>query len=90
MNEQLVLNSNNELDAYAWPGGYPIYYLDNDNAVLCPKCATEAFKRKADGNEFSYWPVVSDVNWEDASLQCENCYQRIESAYAEDESGESK
>jgi hypothetical protein len=27
------------LDAYAWPGGYPVYYLDKNNDVLCPKCA---------------------------------------------------
>jgi hypothetical protein len=27
------------LDAYAWPGGYPVFYLDRNNDVLCPKCA---------------------------------------------------
>lgn len=26
--------------SYAWPGGYPIYYVDNDNNVLCPTCAS--------------------------------------------------
>lgn len=24
--------------AYAWPGGYPIYYVTRDGGVLCPDC----------------------------------------------------
>lgn len=24
--------------AYAWPGGYPIYYVTRDGAALCPHC----------------------------------------------------
>ena len=27
------------LPAFAWPGGYPIYYLDAEGSVLCPDCA---------------------------------------------------
>ena len=27
--------------AYAWPGGYPVYYVTADSGVLCPKCANE-------------------------------------------------
>jgi hypothetical protein len=27
------------LDAYGWPGGYPIYYLDRHDDTLCPGCA---------------------------------------------------
>lgn len=29
------------LPAYAWPGGYPIIYLDGNNKVLCATCATK-------------------------------------------------
>lgn len=29
------------LQYFAWPGGYPIAYLDSDNCLLCPECATE-------------------------------------------------
>jgi hypothetical protein len=29
-----------ELPAYAWPGGYAIYYLTNSGDVLCAPCAT--------------------------------------------------
>jgi hypothetical protein len=30
-----------ELQSYAWPGGYPIYYLDGFNCVICPDCANK-------------------------------------------------
>jgi hypothetical protein len=37
------------LDTYAWPGGYPIYYLDKRGDVLCPKCAQAILEaRRAD------------------------------------------
>jgi hypothetical protein len=32
---------NGNLPAYAWPGGYPIYYVAADNGVLCPVCAND-------------------------------------------------
>lgn len=59
-------------------GCYPIVYLDGKNNVLCSECATSGMCEE-DG------PVVADVNWEDPDLFCDECSQRIESAYAEDE-----
>lgn len=68
--------------SFAWPGGYPVFYLSADNGVLCPKCAND--NRKFDAPDDPQWNVVAaDVNWEDDSLYCDNCSQRIESAYAE-------
>ena len=29
-----------EWDSWAWPGGYPLYYLCDDGGVLCPSAAT--------------------------------------------------
>jgi hypothetical protein len=66
-----------QLDAYAWPGGYPLFYLDGENNVLCPTCANK------DG--YSSPVVACDVNYEDSSLYCDDCSQRIESAYAEED-----
>jgi len=74
---------NGQLPAFAWPGGYPVYYLAKDDGVLCPKCAN-AFNPATDNDE-QLEPVAADVNWEDNSLYCEHCNARIESAYAEDE-----
>lgn len=64
-----------KLDTYAWPGGYPLYYLATDDSVLCPKCA----------NDEDELPTAHGINYEDAALYCDECGQRIESAYAEDE-----
>lgn len=69
---------NGELPAYAWPGGYPIYYIDRDNCVVCPDCAN---KEPLNG---SYEIVAYDINWEDSQLYCDDCGGRIESAYAEE------
>lgn len=30
-------DENGKLPAYAWPGGYPIFYIASDNGVLCPE-----------------------------------------------------
>lgn len=64
-----------KLPTYAWPGGYPMFYLDSENNVLCPDCSN------ADGYDA---PVVAyDVNYEDKSLYCDDCSKQIESAYCE-------
>lgn len=62
--------------AYAWPGGYPFYYLAANGTTFCPPCANQ---------EDAEPPIVArDVNWEDPALYCDGCGNRIESAYAED------
>jgi phage terminase large subunit GpA-like protein len=81
MSVESLRDDNGKLPAYAWPGGYPIYYLASDNAMLCPKCANE-YKPERD-NESQLKPVAYGINWEDAQLFCENCNARIESAYAD-------
>lgn len=65
-----------DLPLYAWPGGYPLYYIDNDGWILCPQCA-----RKND--EYSAELAGADVNWEDDSLYCDHCGESIQSAYGD-------
>lgn len=91
--------SREPLPTWAWPGGYPLFYIFADGGCICPKCANENIeeidaanreKQKLDGsyhrNSHGGWAVdAADVNWEDSSLFCDHCSQRIESAYAEDE-----
>lgn len=73
--EQLRAVNDGQLPAYAWPGGYPMYYVDLDCSVLCPACAN--------GDDAP--PIISyDVNWEDGEMYCDDCGERIPSAYAED------
>jgi len=37
-----IRTENGTLPAFAWPGGYPMYYVTTDGCVLCPSCANEA------------------------------------------------
>ncbi len=83
---------------YAWPGGYPTYFVTSDGAALCHACgrkhgalitssirehSVEAW-RGADG-----WRVAAlDVNWEDSELCCDHCSKAIESAYDKTEQDE--
>lgn len=71
--------------AYAWPGGYPMFYLTADDGILCPECAngrrgSEAGSKHKDVQ----WRLVAcDVNWEDDCMYCDHCNGKIESAYVD-------
>jgi hypothetical protein len=65
------------LPPYAWPGGYPIYYLTRDGLAVCPRCAN----REVDDHQAA---IAYDINWEAPQLLCDDCGERIESAYADD------
>ena len=73
---------------YAWPGGYPRMVVMSDGECLCPKCARAEFKliaRATLDNDRSDWTALGDdINWEDNTLHCAHCNERIESAYADD------
>jgi len=74
-----------QLMAYTFPGLYPIFYVASENArplgtlyVVCAKCGnTDRHNRK---NIIGY-----DVNYDDASLYCDVCDNKIESAYGDDD-----
>jgi len=74
-------DDNGQLSAYAWPGGYPIIYLDGDNSILCPTCADESDAEPEQIDKFR--PVAADIHWEGAAISCDNCSVEIESAYGE-------
>lgn len=84
-----VENFLSDLDnPYAWPGGYPRFFITNEGAALSFKAAlaekaliVEAIK----DNDNSGWRVVGcDINWEDDSLYCDHTGEKIESAYSEE------
>lgn len=70
-----------QLATYAWPGGYPLYYMDSGFSVLCALCA----RLTDEDPEVEEYITTADVNWEDPDLDCDLCYARIESAYAEED-----
>lgn len=76
--KKIIEENNNVLPSYAWPGGYPIFYFDAENNILCPSCAME--------NDDLSAPVVDfDINWEDSWLTCDQCGKKIQAAYGEEE-----
>ena len=67
---------NGQYPKYAWPGGYPLYYL-SQYAVMCADCAS----KDSDQED----PITDvDTNWENPLLFCDECGERIESAYADE------
>ena len=79
--------------AYAWPGGYPIYYMCTDNGILCPNCANGENGSRANpvnmgldsdghGPDVQWYVIASGINWEDTELYCDHCNKHIESAYS--------
>ena len=72
---------------YAWPGGYPLYFITSDGAALSFKAVRENFRcviwsiknKVSDG-----WRVqVMAINYEDNELYCDHTGEKIESAYGE-------
>jgi hypothetical protein len=81
-------------NAYAWPGGYPLFYLTSDGECLCPTCVTKervnifrsTAERARDG-----WAVVGvDANYEDVSMRCAHCNEYIPAAYFTDEEADAE
>lgn len=74
--------------AYAWPGGYPVYFVTSDGQALSFESA-KAEKRAIlealrDNDKLSGWHVCAlDINWENESLFCDHSGVKIESAYGE-------
>ena len=78
----LPLNPDGTLSAYAWPGGYPIFYLDRENSVLCPCCANHSYYDPDEVPQFK--PIIAEINYEDSDIFCDQCGYHIESAYGEE------
>jgi hypothetical protein len=74
---------------YAWPGGYPCYFVTSDGAALSWNAARHnrrAILEAIAGKLSDGWRVIGmDINWEDSALYCDDTGERIESAYTEDE-----
>jgi len=78
--ERLATRNEGKLPKYAWPGGYPVFYLDSKDNVLCADCANEVYKDPDTDTQLA----LHDCNWEDPQQYCDECSGLIESAYADD------
>lgn len=78
-NRDLPLDSNLKLAKYVWPGGYPLFYLTKRGDCLCPDCAQVSIDSSHEDVV-----IIADTNWEDNELYCDDCNNRIPSAYNEE------
>ena len=74
---------------YAWPGGYPCYFVAADGEALSFEAVRENLRlvmRETKNPDYGQqWRVIGvEINWEDNSLFCAHTSKRIESAYSED------
>ena len=66
---------NNFFAPCAWPGGYPLLFLDKDNSILCHKCAKHTLL-------IDHEPIDSSIEEEPSwsfpwGLYCEECGEEI-------------
>lgn len=74
---------------YAWPGGYPLYFICSDGEPLSFESVQQEIKQvmrdvKRKENAYGWRVIGCQVNWEDADLYCAHSGRRIEAAYCED------
>ena len=73
--------------AFAWPGGYPLFFITSDGAALSFETVRKNLRAvtwSIKNNCSDGWKVVAcAVNWEDGTLTDEHTGERIESAYAD-------
>lgn len=78
------------LGCFAWPGGYPLYFIAKDGDALSFEAVKDNLRHvlwAMRGEHFDdSWSIVGvEINWEDPELYCAHTNKRIESAYSEDD-----
>jgi hypothetical protein len=73
---------------YAWPGGYPCYFICSDGEALSWDAAVanaNEIRNAIIANDRSNgWRVIAlDINWEDVDLYCSHTNKKIQSAYGD-------
>ena len=71
---------------YAWPGGYPLYFVMADGEAISFEAAKQNRREileaiRANHRNDEWLPVAFEINWEDGELRCAHTNERIESAY---------
>lgn len=74
---------------YAWPGGYPLYWIMADGEACAFKVAQRGSQERRamlealrDDSADDWRPIALEVNYEDDDLWCAHRGEKIESAYA--------
>jgi hypothetical protein len=80
---KLTRTTDGKLPSFAWPGGYPILYLDGHDTVLCAECANEADGDPDELDDFR--PQQWFIYYEGPDYECGECGKMLESAYGDPE-----
>lgn len=59
---------------FAFPGGYPVLFMDDAGNTYCADCAKKVFI-------LENTDITSDIYYEGDTIYCDNCNKEIESAY---------
>lgn len=75
-----------EAGPYAFPGGYPRFFITADGEALSFETANQERVRIVDpitsDDKSGGWMVIGcDINWEDTTLRCAHSNKPIEAAY---------
>ena len=72
---------------YAWPGGYPLYFITDDGEALSFDAVKNNWYQVCYSMRHNLkdgWGVIGvDVNWEDPGLYCADTNELIECAYCD-------
>lgn len=78
-----------ERGPYAWPGGYPCYFITSDGGALSFDTVKKEYDQVAESVRDQLndgWRVEAvDINWEDERLFDDHSGELIESAYGDDD-----
>jgi hypothetical protein len=71
---------------YAWPGGYPLYFVAGDGEAMSFDAVRGNFREICRAMLCQWgnrdWRIVGhEINWENEDLYCAHTGERIESAY---------
>jgi hypothetical protein len=80
---------------WAWPGGYPLFFVTADGGVLsfdAAKAERRLILESIRDNPFDSHPLATDgwritqvdINYEDGDLYCDHLGEKIPSAYGSD------
>lgn len=79
----LQLRATLRAGGFVFPGGYPLYLVNNEGDCICFKCAKKNYK-SVSRDLLHNGSLHCDINFENNDLTCEYCNNQIEPAYGED------
>jgi hypothetical protein len=72
---------------FAWPGGYQMFFITSDGAVLSFDSVKAELRSVLDSintkTNDGWRVVVCDINYEDTALYCDHSGEKIESSYGD-------